>query len=136
MNKTNTHSGQLIKSCEIKRSNHQQLQEQHQQQLATNVSHEEVPNSKNGKKHFLLLAYEGKKADDRLKSMKKTVHESLLETNNTKKAYTGRKRSTCYEIKVKANLINSMTWCIIQSALVSYVTKIIQVKVVGVLLKE
>ena len=27
--------------CEIKRSNHQQLQEQHQQQLPTNASHEE-----------------------------------------------------------------------------------------------
>ena len=33
--------------CEIKHSNHQQLHEQHQQQLPTNSSHEEVPNSKN-----------------------------------------------------------------------------------------
>ena len=43
--------------CEIKRSNHQHLHEQHQQQSPTNSSHEEVPNSK---KHFLLLPYKGK----------------------------------------------------------------------------
>ena len=43
--------------CEIKRKNHQQLQQQ-QQQLPTKSSHEEVPNSK---KHFLLLPHKGKK---------------------------------------------------------------------------
>ena len=32
--------------CEIKRSNHKQLQEQRQQQLPTNSSHKEVLNSK------------------------------------------------------------------------------------------
>ena len=53
---------------EIKRSNHQQLQEQHQQPLPTNSSHEEVPSSK---KHSLLLLYKGKRADNIIKSMKK-----------------------------------------------------------------
>ena len=47
--------------CEIKQSNHQQLQEQHQQHLPSNSSHEEVPNRK---KHFLLLPYKGKKATE------------------------------------------------------------------------
>ena len=48
-----------IKSlAKIKRSNHQQLQEQCQQQLPTNWSCGEVPNSK---KHFLLLPYKGKR---------------------------------------------------------------------------
>ena len=40
--------------CEMKRSKHHNLQEQYQQQLSTNSSLEEVPNSK---KHFLLLPY-------------------------------------------------------------------------------
>ena len=56
--------------CEIKRSNHQQLQEQHQQQLPTNSLHEEVPNTK---KHLLLLPYKGKRANNIMKSMKKTM---------------------------------------------------------------
>ena len=52
--------------CEIKQSNHQQLHEQHQQQLPTNSSREEVPNSK---KHFPLLQYKGKRSDNITKSM-------------------------------------------------------------------
>ena len=66
--------------CEIKRSNHQQLHEQHQQRLRTNSSHEEAPNRK---KHFLLLLYKEKRADNIIKSMKKTVHKLLPETVNT-----------------------------------------------------
>ena len=54
--------------CEVKRRKHQQLQEQHQQQIPSNSSHEEVPNSK---KHFLLLPHKGKRADNIMKSMKK-----------------------------------------------------------------
>ena len=81
MSKINTHSEPLIKYfCELKRSNHQQLQEQHQQQLPTNSSHEEVPNSK---KHFLLLRYKGKRPNNVIKSMKKTTHKLLPETVNT-----------------------------------------------------
>ena len=74
--------------------------------------------------HFLLLQYKGKRADNVIKSMKKTIHKLLPETVNTQITYTGRKLSTYFQIKDKINLITSMTWCIIQSALVSYVTKI------------
>ena len=45
----------------IKRSSHQQLQEQHQQELPTNSSNEGVSNSK---KNFLLLPYKGKRIDN------------------------------------------------------------------------
>ena len=85
--------------CEIKWSNHQQLQEQHQQQLPSNLSHEEVPNSK---QYFLLLPYKGKRADNIIKSMKKTVHKLLPKTVNTQVAYTGRKLSTCFQTKNKS----------------------------------
>ena len=85
--------------CKIKRSNHQQLHEQHQHQLPTNSSHEEVPNSE---KHFLLLPYKGKRADNIIKSMNKTVHKLLPETVNTQITYTGRKLSTCLQIKDKS----------------------------------
>ena len=96
MNKINTHSGQLIKYF-LKLNNHQQLHEQ--QQLPTNSSHDEVPNSK---KHFLLLPYKGKRADNIIKSMKKTAHKMLLETVNTQLVHTIRKLSTCFQIKDKS----------------------------------
>ena len=80
--------------CKIKRSNHQHLHEQHQQQSPTNSSQEEVPNSK---KHFLLLPYQGKRADNIIKSMKKTVHKLLPETVNTQITYTRRKLSTYFK---------------------------------------
>ena len=85
--------------CETKRSNHQQLQEQHQQQLPTNSSHEEVPNSK---KRFLLLPYKGKRADSIIKSMKTTVHKLVPENVSTQIAHTGRKLNTCFQIKDKS----------------------------------
>ena len=85
--------------CEIKRSNSQHLQEKHQKQLPTNSSHEEVPNNK---KHFLLLPYKGKRADNIIKSMKKTVYKLLPETVNAQIAYTGRKLSACFQIKDKS----------------------------------
>ena len=64
--------------CEIKRSKHQKQQEQHQQQLPSNSSLEEVPNSK---KHFLLLPYKWKRPDNIIKSIKKIVHK-LTATRN------------------------------------------------------
>ena len=81
---------------EMKQSNHRQFQEQHQQQLPTKSSHEEIPNSQ---KHFLLLPYKGKRADNILKSMKKTIHKLLPETVNRN---TGRELSTCFRIKDKS----------------------------------
>ena len=105
----------------MKQSNHQQLQEQHQQQLQ-NSSHEEVRNSK---KHFLLLPYKGRRAENIIKSMKKTIHKLLPEHLNTQIAYTGRNSAPVFKLKIKANLITSMTWCIMQNILVSYVTNII-----------
>ena len=69
--------------------------------------------------HFLFLQYKGKRADNVIKSMKKTIHKLLPETVNTQIAYTGRKLSNYFQIKDKINLITSMTWCIIQSTLVS-----------------
>ena len=106
MNKTNTHSGQLITSFA-------KLNEATTSNAITtpatntnNSSHETVSNSK---KHFLLSLYKGKRVDNMIKSMKKTVHKLLLETVNTQAAYTERKRSNCFQIKVKVNWITNMT---------------------------
>ena len=108
--------------CEIKRSNHQELQEQHKQQLPTNSSHEEVPNSK---KLFLLLRDKGKRADNIIKPMKKRLYINYCHKLLTPRCRIQKENSTpVFKLKMKINYITSMTWCIIQSALVSCVTKI------------
>ena len=55
-----------------------QLQEKHQ--LPTTSPHQEVSNSKT---YFLFLPHKRKKADNIIKSMKKTVQKLLTETANT-----------------------------------------------------
>ena len=57
--------------------------------------------------------------------MKKTVHKLLPETVNTKIAYPRRKLSTSFQIKNKSKFDHQHGKCIMQSALESYVTKII-----------
>ena len=59
-----------------------QLQEKHQ--LPTTSPHQEVSNSKT---YFLFLPHKRKKADNIIKSMKKTVQKLLTETANTQIAY-------------------------------------------------
>ena len=55
--------------------------------------------------------------------MKKTVHKLLLETPK----YSAQEEISVpvSKLKIKENLITNMTWCIMESALVSYVIKII-----------
>ena len=77
------------------------------------------------KKHFRLLRYKGKRADHIIKSMKKTVHKLLPETVNTQMRMQDENSVPVFKLKIKASLITNMTWCMMQSALASYVTKII-----------
>ena len=46
--------------------------------------------------------YKGKRADNIIKSMKKTLHKLLPETVKTQTAYTGRKLRTCFQSKDKS----------------------------------
>ena len=49
----------------------------------------------------MFLTYKGKRADNIIKTMKKTIYKLLPETVDTQVAYTGRKLSTCFKIKDK-----------------------------------
>ena len=54
------------------------------------------------KKYFLLLPYNGKRADKIIKLMNKTKINILRETVITQSANTRRKLSTCFQIKDKS----------------------------------
>ena len=72
--------------CEVKRRNHQQLQNNsnNKYHLTHHMKKYQIS------KKFLLLPYKEKRADNITKSMKKTVDKLLRKTVNTQLAYTGK----------------------------------------------
>ena len=68
----------------------QQQQQQQQQQITANAA---------GKNHFLLLPYKGEKGEHLIKSMKRRISKLLPPEIKTQVAYTGKKLSTCFNVK-------------------------------------
>ena len=68
----------------------QQQQQQQQQQITADAA---------GKNHFLLLPYKGEKEDHLIKSMKRRISKLLLTEIKMQVAYTGKKLSTCFDLK-------------------------------------
>ena len=67
-----------------------QQQQQQQQQITANAA---------GKNHFLLLPYKGEKGEHLIKSMKRRISKLLPPEIKTQVAYTGKKLSTCFNVK-------------------------------------
>ena len=68
----------------------QQQQQQQQQQITADAA---------GKNHFLLLPYKGDKGDHLIKCMKRRISKSLPPEIKMQVAYTGKKLSTCFNLK-------------------------------------
>ena len=74
----------------IKKVLQQAKQQQQQQQIAADAAR---------KNHFLLLPYKGEKGEHLIKSMKRRISKLLPPEIKTQVAYTGKKLSTCFNIK-------------------------------------
>ena len=68
----------------------QQAKQQQQQQITADAA---------GKNYFLLLPYKGEKGEHLIKSMKRRIPRSLLLEIKAQVAYTGKKLSTCFNVK-------------------------------------
>ena len=74
----------------IKKVLQQAKQQQQQQQIAADAAR---------KNHFLLLPYKGEKGEHLIKSMKRRIPKLLPPEIKTQVAYTGKKLSTCFNVK-------------------------------------
>ena len=70
--------------------NFTKAKQQQQQQLTADAAR---------KNHFLLLPYKGGKVEHLIKSMKRRISKLLPPENKTQVAYTGKKLSTCFNVK-------------------------------------
>ena len=74
----------------IKKVLQQAKQQQQQQQITADAAR---------KNHFLLLPYKGEKGEHLIKSMKRRISKLLPPEIKTQVAYTGKKLSTCFNVK-------------------------------------
>ena len=72
----------------------QQQQKHHQQQITVDAA---------GENHFLLLPYKGEKGEHLIKFMKRIISKLLPPEIKTQLAYTGKKLSTCFNVKDQSN---------------------------------
>ena len=103
----------------IKKVLQQAKQQQQQQQITADAAR---------KNHFLLLPYKGEKGEHLIKSMKRRISKLLPPEIKTQVVYTGKKLSTCFNVKTKVNSNINMMWYTMQIALMRNVDKITLVK--------
>ena len=72
---------------------------QQQQQQQKPPPQQQITADATGKHHFLLLPCKGEKREHLIKSMKKSISKLLPSEIKTQVAYTGKKLSTCFNVK-------------------------------------
>ena len=60
---------------------------------------QQIPADAARKNHFSLLLYKGEKGEHLIKSMKRRISKLLRPEIKTQMAYTGKKLSTCFNVK-------------------------------------
>ena len=99
----------------------QQAKQQQQQQITADTAR---------KNHFLLLPYKGEKGEQLVKSMKRRISKLLPPEIETQVAYTGKKLSTCFNVKNQSKFEHQDDVYTMQITLMRNLEKITLVKVV------
>ena len=83
----------------LQQAKQKQQQQQLQQQQQKKLQQQQITVDAAGKNHFLLLPYKGERGEHLIKSMKRIILKLLPPEIKTEEAYTGKKSSTCFNVK-------------------------------------
>ena len=82
-----------------------------------NIAVEEIEQ----KQHLLILPYQGDRGNTLVKSLQKRLHNLLPNHINTQVTYTGKKLSTCFNIKDQMKFEHQHDIVYIISYIISYI---------------
>ena len=77
----------------------QQAKQTQQQQQQQKLQKQQITVDAAGKNNCLLLPYKGERGEHLIKSMKRIILKLLPPEIKTEEAYTGKKSSTCFNVK-------------------------------------